>query len=618
MLTRRMKSARATGCRTRPAAIPTPDKIAFVDRLSAAGLPAIEVSAFVSPKWVPQMADAEEVFAGITRRPGTRYAALVPNLQRPRARARRGRRRVGDLRRRVRDVQPPQHQPVDRRVVRDLRRRRATRARRGRAGARLSLDGVRLSVRGRRARRARGRAHASGCSTSASYEVAVSDTIGIAHPGQVRSVLDALTATVPAARDRAAFSRHARHGARQCPRGARLRHHDVRRVGRRPRRLPVRARRHRQSRHRRSALPARTASATRPASISTPCWPRRPRSSRGSATRCPRATSRARLAHAPGLTPCSTQTFDDLARRARGAARGALSRPGVAQGDPRAVGALCRAARVSFARRVAARFGRQARGVRGCSIAPLHFLTAREILRATRRRRAARHDRRPRLRHRRRGRGVGAGARSTRRDRGHRSPGLGARRGATGTGARSAFAGRARRGDLVERRRSAGPSERARDGTPRSGSSSAGASTSSTRRATPASSRCSSSSAGRGASVLDHRTDRAPPDALVRRLGGGVRRRRRPRRRLELRSRAPAAPRRSRRRGRLPARGPVGEDTKSLGGQSCFPQFWLDRCQSSAMASSGTKTTKTVENSSDPFTRPARAHCRSWRRARGS
>jgi hydroxymethylglutaryl-CoA lyase len=58
----------------------TDDKVAFVDRLSAAGLPVVEVSAFVSPKWVPQMRDAGEVFAGITRRPGTRYTALVPNL----------------------------------------------------------------------------------------------------------------------------------------------------------------------------------------------------------------------------------------------------------------------------------------------------------------------------------------------------------------------------------------------------------------------------------------------------------------------------------------------------------------------------------------------------------
>src|SRR5471032_2388568 len=60
--------------------VSTTDKIAFVDKLTAARLPVIEVSAFVSPKWVPQMADAAEVFAGITRAPGTRYTALVPNL----------------------------------------------------------------------------------------------------------------------------------------------------------------------------------------------------------------------------------------------------------------------------------------------------------------------------------------------------------------------------------------------------------------------------------------------------------------------------------------------------------------------------------------------------------
>jgi hydroxymethylglutaryl-CoA lyase len=68
------------GLQNESAMVSTADKIAFVDRLSAANLPVIEVSAFVSPKWVPQMADASEVFAGITRRPGTRYTALVPNL----------------------------------------------------------------------------------------------------------------------------------------------------------------------------------------------------------------------------------------------------------------------------------------------------------------------------------------------------------------------------------------------------------------------------------------------------------------------------------------------------------------------------------------------------------
>ena len=68
------------GLQNEHANVSTAAKIAFVDLLSDAHLPVIEVSAFVSPKWVPQMADASEVFAGITRRAGTRYTALVPNL----------------------------------------------------------------------------------------------------------------------------------------------------------------------------------------------------------------------------------------------------------------------------------------------------------------------------------------------------------------------------------------------------------------------------------------------------------------------------------------------------------------------------------------------------------
>src|SRR6266852_3969465 len=68
------------GLQNERAAVSTADKIELVNRLSAATLPVIEVSAFVSPKWVPQMADASDVFAGITRRAGTRYTALVPNL----------------------------------------------------------------------------------------------------------------------------------------------------------------------------------------------------------------------------------------------------------------------------------------------------------------------------------------------------------------------------------------------------------------------------------------------------------------------------------------------------------------------------------------------------------
>jgi len=61
--------------------IATADKIALIDRLSATGLRSIEATSFVSPRWVPQLADAAEVYAGIQRRAGVAYPVLVPNLQ---------------------------------------------------------------------------------------------------------------------------------------------------------------------------------------------------------------------------------------------------------------------------------------------------------------------------------------------------------------------------------------------------------------------------------------------------------------------------------------------------------------------------------------------------------
>jgi hydroxymethylglutaryl-CoA lyase len=67
------------GFQIEPAFIPTDRKIETVNRLASTGLPRIEVTSFVSPKAVPQLRDAEEVMARITRRPGTTYSALVPN-----------------------------------------------------------------------------------------------------------------------------------------------------------------------------------------------------------------------------------------------------------------------------------------------------------------------------------------------------------------------------------------------------------------------------------------------------------------------------------------------------------------------------------------------------------
>lgn len=61
--------------------IPAADKIALIDLLSRAGFQRIEATSFVSPKWVPQMADGAEVMAGITRAPTVRYEVLTPNLK---------------------------------------------------------------------------------------------------------------------------------------------------------------------------------------------------------------------------------------------------------------------------------------------------------------------------------------------------------------------------------------------------------------------------------------------------------------------------------------------------------------------------------------------------------
>ncbi|HBS48573.1 MAG TPA: hydroxymethylglutaryl-CoA lyase [Rhodobacteraceae bacterium] len=69
------------GLQNEKAQIATTDKIRLVDTLSECGFAKIEVTSFVSPKWVPQMADAADVMAGITRRPGVAYAVLTPNLR---------------------------------------------------------------------------------------------------------------------------------------------------------------------------------------------------------------------------------------------------------------------------------------------------------------------------------------------------------------------------------------------------------------------------------------------------------------------------------------------------------------------------------------------------------
>jgi isopropylmalate/homocitrate/citramalate synthase len=67
------------GLQNEAVTVPVEAKLAFIHSLAAAGLPVVEATSFVSPKWVPQLADAEEVVKRLERRPGVRYPVLVPN-----------------------------------------------------------------------------------------------------------------------------------------------------------------------------------------------------------------------------------------------------------------------------------------------------------------------------------------------------------------------------------------------------------------------------------------------------------------------------------------------------------------------------------------------------------
>ena len=69
------------GLQNEPGQVPTDVKVELIERLAEAGLPAVEATAFVSPKWIPQMADHAEVMERIRRRPGVSYPVLTPNLK---------------------------------------------------------------------------------------------------------------------------------------------------------------------------------------------------------------------------------------------------------------------------------------------------------------------------------------------------------------------------------------------------------------------------------------------------------------------------------------------------------------------------------------------------------
>ncbi|TNJ34854.1 hydroxymethylglutaryl-CoA lyase [Arenimonas terrae] len=176
--------------------IPTAAKIELIDRLTATGLQTVEATSFVSPKWVPQLADAADVFAGIHRRPGVAYPVLVPNLQGyERARA------VGAEEVAVftaaseafnrNNTNASIDESIERfRPVLEAAKADGVRVR-GYVSTVLGCPfqgEVPLSDVVRVARNL----HALGC-----YEISLGDTIGIGTPGKARAMLRAVAAEVP-------------------------------------------------------------------------------------------------------------------------------------------------------------------------------------------------------------------------------------------------------------------------------------------------------------------------------------------------------------------------------------------------------------------------------------
>ena len=183
------------GLQNEAATIATGEKIAFVDRLAAAGHSTIEVSAFVSPSWVPQMADAAEVFAGIRRRPGVRYTALVPNLT--------GLNRARDAHADEIAIFAAASETFSKRNINqtiaeslDTYRAVCDEARRDGLPVRAYLStcfGCPFEGPIDREQVAQVAEQLIGLGA---YEVSLSDTIGIAHPGQIPHVLEFVTRRV--------------------------------------------------------------------------------------------------------------------------------------------------------------------------------------------------------------------------------------------------------------------------------------------------------------------------------------------------------------------------------------------------------------------------------------
>lgn len=187
------------GLQNEPATVPTATKIELVNRLADAGLPAVEAGAFVSPKWVPQMADSAAVLKGIRRKPGVSYPVLVPNLQGFEAAVAAG---VEEIAIFGAASETFSRKNINCSIAESLARfapvAEAARAQGMRVRGYISCV-VGCPYEGAIAPAAVA-AVAKALDAMGCYELSLGDTIGVGTPGKVRAMIEAVARTVPVAR----------------------------------------------------------------------------------------------------------------------------------------------------------------------------------------------------------------------------------------------------------------------------------------------------------------------------------------------------------------------------------------------------------------------------------
>jgi hydroxymethylglutaryl-CoA lyase len=197
------------GLQNEPREVPTEVKLELIERLAAAGLTSVEATAFVSPKWVPQMADHTEVLERIRRKPGVSYPVLTPNLKGFEAARAAGATEVAIF---GAASEAFSRRNINCSIAESLERFRpvAEAAKKGNVKVRGYVSCVlgcpyEGDVAPQRVADVAGELYDMGC-----YEVSLGDTIGIGTPGKTKAMLEACARRVPM--DRLAGHYHDTYG----------------------------------------------------------------------------------------------------------------------------------------------------------------------------------------------------------------------------------------------------------------------------------------------------------------------------------------------------------------------------------------------------------------------